>query len=465
MSLCPARTVRCVQCGGAIAIGAPGSAPICPYCHHAQPVPQALGAELSRYRVGFDVERAKGAEHDRARTQWDRWYGGQTPGGQKRQTVLLIVIVYVAFPVVAAALFMGAQALGVRGEDTKYVSFLLLGLLFTSVLGWQYVAYVRRQRSARPKEVLANELLACPMCGAPHAFEAGAVDARCRHCQAPILPSPIAMAHAIDAAKLARRRAAMARHRSERHAMRVLGASATFNGRIAVWWSLGLVGGGLIVAMTGATIDALGNPRLPTTALPTLGLVWMVMLAAAIVAVLVLQHRRRLRARWKSAIARVAEQLGGESLSGVDASIAWLDAYWPAPFSITSLMVGRSYQAAAGIPHGFPCLVHVDPMPMSTKGSAQEARIDVLVAANVPNATETSWPAIRPETAAILSGLEHEGFAIHLHDAGLMAHATPPLLAIMRKAPERAALLASVGSRLSLAAQTMGGTPAPPFDG
>ena len=447
-----ARALHCVRCGGAIAIATIDAATVvCPFCNAPQRVPSSILDELARYRAGLDAERGRIAEADRARSTWERWSGGRGGRSPRAGLYFMLAVIFVVVPLLG----LGIQALLTSGvmtaRDTVYFGPGILGFVVVCYLGYVVWFYGGKRRHQRTPSALAEEI-ACPSCGASHALSAGQVGERCRHCNAPMFPSPTMIAHALDAARDAARRASMERYRAERNAIRALRAMSAPS--LVIWISLGMMGIPLLIGTAALTITKLTDDRpLQADGALSLGSMWALSIALVAVVMLVVRHRRRTAARFQTALEGLARELGGRTLDGVDGTVQWLNAFWCAPYEATQLMVGRCYGAATATSRGFPVLVEVDPIPIAS--STYVARVSIHLAAEFSSPYAPQGP--------LCDELARAGFVVERNGAGLVARASDLCVRSLRKTPESITGLVRVVTSLTALAEAMRGSPARPF--
>lgn len=442
------RTFRCAQCGGARPLDARPTP--CPFCGRVQAAPDALLAELGEYERSVADVRARVREHERAADQWHGW-GDSRAVRTRGAWAIPLVFVFVLFP----ALVFGLQAVGgALGLDKGQASFVAMGLFVACLAGYFVWGYGGRRR--RGHAGTRAQRVACPRCGAPNSLAVGATQAACAHCQAPLVPTHAVMDRALDDVRTAARRAEIERHRVERAAMAGLYAQSMPN--FATYYLSGIavvLMGALTLAVT---VGAFENDRGATAALPILWALFLALLAGVFA---FFRARARKLASYRRTIAIVARQLGGRPVASSRDVVAWLDAFWPAPYPTTRLFTGRFYVGAIVAPRGFAALLEVDPT-----GYAQGAnyaayyprRVELLLAADL--AVSASWP---PAAQAIVDELARAGFSVAPTAAGL--HATGDAARVERTTadPESIALLTTVTMRLVALAEVLGGRPAPPL--
>jgi DNA-directed RNA polymerase subunit RPC12/RpoP len=442
-------TITCSRCGGAIALDRLQPRVRCPYCRHDEVIPPEQLAALAGYRESADVLARRIDAEQRERARWELFYRAD---GRPRGTWLAPLLL--ALPILLLSLG-GIALVQARVIEEATLSRVLpasiLGVYFLGLAGYVGSFLVRRaRRSGAGVHVGA----ACPRCGGPLAFAAGAVVQACAHCGASLAPGTSVMAQAIDAARADLRREAMARYRLERRAMasvnRVSGAR---------WTPYYVLGSFLPMTAGGAisfTVDYVTNEKTDTPA-GGLAVLWLLALANAGAILFVVRLRKARRDRWRSVASAVAARLGGDVVTTMDAWVAWLDTLWAGPYAVARLLSGPYFCAATGRLGAYTVAVVVDPVPASSEH--QTAYAEVLLPATLPDEDGALVPADLKVRAEAL------GVAPSACSGGLVAEITSPALARLKRSPPAAsaALLVETASVLGEWAARIGAAPAAPI--
>ncbi len=298
--------------------------------------------------------------------------------------------------------------------------------------------------------------LACVVCGAPNAHAPGATDERCGACGAALLPSSAARARTLEAQDGPRRAAlAVAAYREAAQAYLLEGAGG---GLLVCLAACGLLGG----AMMGASVVfrlARGHHGSPPLAIVILGALWLL----GLLGVFVVSVRGRRRAsRWRSRVALLAEQLGGELGHGARTLDAWARRWWADRLASSWLRDAPGRGVVSAQIAGFPVALCVAPEdPWGTR-----AHVAVLVACALPRDV-VYW--IDHGAAAALGGeLAELGFEVRLRTGGVVVEARPRLRAAIAADPQRLSLLGPVAHAAARLAHLLRAEPPrevpPPLD-
>jgi hypothetical protein len=175
----------------------------------------------------------------------------------------------------------------------------------------------------------------------------------------------------------------------------------------------------------------------------------------AIAAAVYIRQRQR-RQRYLSAVSDLARQFRGQQVGGLEAVVAWLNAYWAAPYEIVDLGTSPYHVAAALDAGGYPALVDVAPPPVPHR---YRDHAHVLIAADVP-AAALRGEALSPAAAqASWHWLQQAGFSVTIGPSGLLARAHGPTLIQLHWSPESIHLLSTVITTLTGYARALGAEP------
>jgi DNA-directed RNA polymerase subunit RPC12/RpoP len=435
-----ARTIQCPRCHGHFSLDQLTAAAHCPYCGLLQQLDARAEVREARdyeRQVQGDLAQANQA-HEHA-AAWERWYGRRSGYGG------LLLVYLLCLPLMGAgSIFLGpvGPVLGPAIGGGVIVGYSI----------WYYARSARRgiQVSAGTAEV------ACPRCGAPSALAIGRGVDTCAYCHASLMPSHTVMMQGLDAARLARRRATMERHRQQRSAYARMHRYQTWSQLLPyVWLILAIpVSGGMLI-YTAARMLIAGEPFDPARA--AMGGAAFAVMAGALLWWLGRRRRARL---WQQAMRDLAAQLHGQVLPRARGALEWLNAHWAGEHMPGYLRWSGMAVAAALDGGGYRTLVDVDPVRSNEQ---RTGRALVLLAAWVPGISDGTQgaPALAGSAQAIREWLARAGFSCAIGEAGIMLEAGEALQKKLRRNPAAAHGLAPV---IMAAAELAGALGAEPVD-
>jgi DNA-directed RNA polymerase subunit RPC12/RpoP len=351
-----AGTLNCARCGGAVAISAIASQVVCPYCGERLALAPHELVELERYRSQVREQLARADVEYSHAARWNYWYGDES---RKRNNPWVGVLVVAGLIVPLVVVGIVSQALGASTKTLNAIMPIAWGVVMVTVLGsyfaWQFVGRSAPQKKSAP----VAAAVFCPQCGAPHAFGAGAVLDRCRHCGAALLPDARAREHGRNQAESALFSAELERHRAERRGMAALSRMTVGNATpyIVLGSFLPMTLFGAIWATATALFGDSGEAPLGTVlafwglAIINLGLI-----------ALVYAFRSVRRQRWERFVALGIAPFGGTRLADVHGVVAWLDRHWAGGVPPTELFPGPYFAGAELVAQGYPVCLIVNPV-------------------------------------------------------------------------------------------------------
>jgi hypothetical protein len=423
----------------------------CPFCANHFGLSLEQLAELAGYQASVQAAFSHAGREHQLRVQWEQRAERESSplwplvGFLVGLGALLVVILALRQGVSAGLL---PEGLAAAGTGVVFLGF-MAGLL--ALIGWPIVT--GRRLGVRP--ALHTTRVACPSCGAPNELHPGQTLEVCRYCRSALVPSRTIMQHVADAARITARAAEIARYRSERSAMLVKMRGMHAAGGYAVGAGV-LSGFFTVITVSSAIRVGYGNPDIPLLAIAATAAPALICLG---IAGLMFDRQRRRKDSYLSAMADLARQFGGEPIRDLAGVIAWLNAYWAAPYEIVDLGTGPSHVAAALAPGGYAALVDV--VPWVPHG--YRPRVLVLIAADVPEAALRGH-AVSPDAAqASWQWLSQAGFAVTVGRSGVIARARGPAHDFLANSPESLHLLATVLTTLIGYARGIGAEPVAPL--
>jgi ribosomal protein L37AE/L43A len=451
--LTTARTVHCTRCGGDVPVTRAAAEVRCPFCQAHVAMPAWLQHELASYEGSLRQREQDLAREHAHGAMWAMYRRGNSGTG-------LVLLAFFGVPALVAGLGALGALLGMYSTESLaqngagVMPFVMYGGVGLAI----YLSYRRwrKARDARPGLAAGQSAVACPTCGGRNVMRAGVATEQCAFCGATLLPSRTLMMRAVADAEAQVRAARLARYREEREGMvRVLSYSAGSQG--FMWWYMGfvfalpVVGG--MVALTGAALS--DNPEL----MPGVYAGWPIVLGVLALLIALAMRRRDRRRRTGEALAALATQFGGEVRAGAQQLVGWLNALWAGPYDVRGLYAGKGHKTVPVVVGGYQVLVDLEPDGLSASRGGYEPRLLVLLAAAMPGAPEAGTSTL-PETPAVRSAarwLRDAGFGVSAQSAGLLAAATPAVLARCKKHPELLAGLAPVVNTMVTLAHALDG--------
>lgn len=431
-----AGTVACERCGASFPLQALSAVVSCPYCRHAQQLSQHHLAQLATYRAQVGAQHAEADVHAQYVEGWRRWYGDD--GAKPSFGAKTFFLLFFGAAILAGGVGTALAALGLV-EWAMLPAIVMMGGFFPAMIVFYGLYFYRLARGGDVKAERAGAVpVACPSCGAPGQLTAGEALDHCRHCRAPLVPTRAIMDQAIDAARQARRRAAITRYRMERDAM--VQVYSQGSGSWATYLILGSFGFVLTVPTILFTAEFLSGK---TNARPEgLAILWLFMLGLWGAMALIFLFRRDRRQRTRAVLDHLAHQFHGQRLDDIRSVATWLNQLWAGPYGIEQFYVGASYGAAA-LRVG-PYLALLDYCPDGPEHVKR--RVQLLVAAWVPGASEGVSARLPPEASPLVQELEREGWSVALEEGGIVVRASEALTKHLRR-PEALHAVAPVLDR------------------
>jgi hypothetical protein len=430
-----ARTIECPRCHGHFSLEKLMAAAHCPYCGLLQQLDARADVRAARdYERAVQGDLAQANQAHEHAASWERWYGrGSGYGG-------LMLVYLVCLPLMG----VGSQLLGTT---------LAPALGGAVIVGYSIWFYTRRGRRAVQVSAGAAEV-ACPRCGAPNTLAIGRGVDTCAYCQASLMPSATVMRQGLDAARLARRRAVMERHRQQRGAYASMYRHHGWQQLVPYMWLILAVpvSAGLLLFRAARTLIS-GEPLDPAVAL--LGGVALLVMAGALLWFLARRRRARL---WQQVMADLAAQLRGRVLPPGSGVLEWLNAHWAGEVVPAHLRWSGLAVAAALDGGGYRTLVDVDPVRSNEQ---RTGRVLVLLAAWVPGVSDGTQaaPALSARAHELVDWMRRTGFSCTIGEAGITLAAGEALRDSLRRNPAAAHGLAPVIMAAAELAAALGAVP------
>jgi hypothetical protein len=444
-----ARTHRCARCGGSFEAELAAQL-VCPFCAHRQA--PAHHAELEGYQR--EVSARLGA------AEKEYQHAAAYNSSMRRSGAQSLKVGYALMLGVPLVLALGAYALHAAGllrADSPATSMVLMAGAYLAVIVYLVWWMLGKGRGVRRAEVEGAAEVRCPSCGAPGVLTPGQAVDRCAYCGAALLASAEVIEQGLDAATRAHRAARMERVRQGRHVWVNL---ASTGGANAMPW---IIGGSMAMMIVPATLGF--SWQMATGAAeysPAIFIMWSLALGIVGGGVLFYRHTKAKKTAWRSALADVARQFGGQVFDAAAQWVTWLNRYWIGEIGLKEILQGRFGGAASVSAYGYPALILVDPKPQQNF----EARVDILLAAQIPGLADGSASAAPPlvgEGAAGRDELGRRGFRLEIEESGLRVRAEPHVIAAYHRDPASAHELAPVLGALVKVARALGAEPAPPL--
>lgn len=445
--------LRCTSCGSAFSVADVGAEIRCPFCDHVQAVDEDLVARLDEYQSRVAARRQEAAADRRTTAGWDRWYGRMRKGTPA--TVAAVTVTFMLLPtLIGFALWGLVTLLGheVTERLMPYVPIPLMALVFLSLAAWTIWMYsgARRKRSVAALESTA---LACPGCGAVSPIEPGQRATTCPFCKASLVPSEPVMDRSLAEAQREQLAARFERYRAEREG---IAKSYSYSIGSSMHW---MMLGPFVLMTCGGSVAfsvemALGHEPFS----PGIFLLWAMAFGCVAAGVSISLYQRRMRRRWRAALAAVARGLDGEVVVSMDGLVGWLDRHWAGPYDLRFLYAGKYAHGAAVVADGYPGLLWADP----TKASDHHPpRVHVFLAAWIPGtADDADAPAPSP-ARDLLEELRRE-YDVQIQQGGLFVALEPFEVRQLRRDPASVTELTPLFGRLAAVARALEASPVLP---
>ncbi len=432
-------TICCNRCGNAL--NAVAASVRCPACGNQQMLdPQQLAA-LTQYQQevqGFEQV----AQYQLADVaQLEVLHAGH--GVASRNTFLIAVLCMSAPLVLAFAFAVIGIALGLSRDVVQHVASIIamagscVGL--GGCLTWYYSGARRVIHVARPTHAAI-----CPSCGAPTAFSPGQIIETCRFCGSSAAPGTAVRSAGIEAAAQAARLSRFERYRAERRAMAGYSNTTSSAMKIAPWMTGFWLGAMVVGSAIYATVSALsGTDPAP---IYVIAIIWLGSVALALTGIRYLTTTSKKRDLWRTVHDRLAADLNGVAVAGVDAVASWLNTFWPCPFPLENLYLGRFSGSVLGQSRGYPVLLVLNPW---TASDGLTPNASVLVAARFGGRNDDEELTLLPEFQALHNRLARAGYSLKIYGGGLYVAATSAVLDKLAAQPTNAMALLSAAQDLA----------------
>jgi len=430
----------------------------CPYCGRQQAVPAELLRELAAFQRQFSGQKVEADEAVRTANAWRDFSHQAGPIGPGLAIAFSLLML---LPVAAARFADQVLDLVVPVPAVYAVYVPLLAALYA--LGRLRLASRKkpgaaRQRVRQEQAELGVQRVACPLCGAPNDYDPrrGAA-ADCAYCRSALFPTRDVLAQALDAARLAKRRALLDTYRLARAATAKLAIElrAPHVGTFGEW-KPALVASLVVAGVLGGMSKELLEGKLPD--LPALYALWLLLPLGWLVFGLSLARKHARRRRLEAALSNVAQQGRGSSDSDVSAYVAWLDEHWAGPYDVPYDSLGTWFYSVRVRAGRYAGLAELNLEARNLK----PAHVRVLLAAWLPGISDndqgTAAAALPAAAHSFHDRLYALGCSLELTGAGLIArmdldHARVEALA---RDPESASVLSSVFAELAAHADQLG---------
>jgi len=304
-------------------------------------------------------------------------------------------------------------------------------------------------------EGASADRLACAVCGAPSAHRPGAVDERCEHCAAMIIPSQQRLREDVGAAR-ERRLAEAQRDQAERrsqYATAARGARRVMHLNVALW----LGGGAMALCTPAGLLFSAGSSGQLGKGLLVVTIMTLSMGLPVLGVLLLLLGRARQRADWRPVWARLAEQLDGRVCASPD---AWFAQHWASPVEPFRPWTGPGPASGAveGVVDGVPFLIRGDVgEKWSFFGRYPRPSLRMFIAVDWSDATSIlkAMPGVRERRRQLAAA----GFGSCVRRRGLELSATPETVKRLRERPEQAAVVVPILFEALRVARLIGGRP------
>lgn len=449
--------IRCARCGGTFPLQTLATAVLCPYCGARQELTENA-SEAQRYRDAvFGAMRAADADRQQAASmaQWS---------GVSARWSKIVYVVIVAQMLLSTCAAVPALVLHSSGEwSAEWLQAAMsTGMTVCTVLAFVAilagVLWTQRARIASSLGRTAPppaKKIACPHCGAPNYLSAGQAVHSCGHCRGALIPSKTAMIQALDAVRRERRRAAMELHRQSRTMMLATQQGATMRHL----FPLLMIGGSVAMPLVTLPLMVVLEPDVELRTKAIVGGVGVALIAivTSIIAALVARRRQRKRAL-REALSDLEMQFHGHVTSKLHGFIAWLNAYWAGTYELRRLAVSPMFGFVSLDAWGYAAGIAVS-LTQPVVGRCATF-VDILLAAWVPSVSEgRPEPPISAQAAATLAWLRASGFEVQRTEAGLLASATPAVVAQLWREPSGVHHLATITAHLVRLAHEIGAQP------
>lgn len=445
-----ARTVRCAQCGALVPVALHAAEVTCTHCGHRQALDAQMLGGLQQYQrqYGQDVQSAQ--EH------YAQAASMQAQQEQLRSPAKQYVLGFgllMGLPTVAVVVGVALLRMGyLRNDQTPFISFAAMGAAMVGMVVY-FVVWSIGLRTKTRTTAISGSTVACPSCGAAHAFLYGQALDRCRYCGASLLATQTVMQAGLDAARAARRHAELERWRKERSLI------ASYQGMGVSGTTVLFMAIGPMVVMVGISCVAfswqMAIGEEPYS--PAIFLLWAMLLGAIAVLGGATWWNRTRKHRLREASEALASQLGGQPLGSLQQMVQWLNHYWAGPYDAHHLSGVGLYGAACGTMQGYAVLGEL----FGSSDRYRRARVHLLIAAWIPGLSDGQGqpPLGGPAVEAERQALAQAGFDVELNQGGLLLVAEPTTVKrIVKNLPSFGQLAPALMHGVRMA-QAMGATP------
>jgi len=430
-SIGEAIVVQCHRCGASLTptqLGAVG----CAHCGHRQALDPHTSARLAHYLQRFATAQGHVVRERTEAEKYERW---AQHGSTRNSYILTIGFVWMCgFPLVLAHLWEqrvltepAARGIGIG-----------IGVLTVAVMAFLMWPKDRTRRAASAP---GASLVSCPTCGAGNPFRHGSAATVCRYCTTTLLASGDVVCDGLDAARRNVRLAELRRLRAERsHYV----SDDVFEFR--VWALVALsMGVGMPVVSAVNTIVGGGGPVPLAVPLVAAGVAltgiagWMI-------------RRWRHISQLRNAVDELATRVHGVAQRHPTATVAWLNAFWPALFDMDVLGTTKRFGAVSAVVDGFA--VHV----FHATSASTPARLSILVAAWLPDISDGCGPGPAAPPATYQAILQ-AGFRLANTPAGICLTASQEAADQVGRDPHRMIQLTTTLTQAAQLTRTLGGVP------
>lgn len=413
--------VHCQGCGSAVR--ATAATVQCCYCGHRQVVDPQLFNRLMHYQQGFAAAQGQASDQLTQAQRFDDW---AEKGSTANSYILTVgVLLLCAIPLGLgqaweAELLTQTQSWALGGG---------LALVVITVMVW--LMWPSRGSGRAALRLGEGSEAACPTCGADNAFAHGDPWSACAYCGTTLLASNAVIRDGLDAAGRSARHAELERVRAWRE---LQAGTDSFDVHVTV-----AIVAFMTICAPGVSLfsGVLGEE----TVVP--GGVFVVVMVVGFVGVtgFLLWRKSRLRAL-ERAVEAFAQRSQGVATHHPKGSVAWLNAFWPAPFDVELLSKTSRIGAVSDVVAGYAAhTLFVTPW-------GEPSELHVLLAARLP-----PCPGGMPEQ---IQALQHAGFQPYATPAGLHLVATEPLADRVAAEPGHLAHIAPVLTRAAESLRSWG---------
>ena len=431
--------LRCERCGAEFASWPNSERARCSSCQHEQAVSQALRQDLARYGEHVAGEQARTREAQREAVNWEHWADQYSPSKSRGWIIPLLVATVVPGIAIVVA-FAAHQLAWIGAAAAEVVGGILACLSSVGALAY-VVVYFAKQRRAPGETVVPQLRVACPICGAPGELAVGQPARGCRFCRGAVLASAPVRESGRAAASAQRRHATFEKNREMRRAVRNLAAYGV-DGNAFGAYALGAIWlVFLAVLVIFSYLVGVGSERDDQNALPYL---WAFAAVASLIAAGIVVYQRRQAQRRRAAVEGVALQMRGFVTRGLDATLDWLDSYWPGDYDPAFLAGTERVQIETTF-SGCPLLV----VWKRSNAEDDESLLHVLFGFEVRAGAELPTSlADLPSGNWACGVFRHLRFAPQLSDCGLLLRADSELVNALDHSPEALDLILQLDAPL-----------------